>query len=1353
MKKFLIALLTAVAGFSLALAVGCSCKPDEPEPAITYTVEFKAAEGITYYGELLGSEPVSQTTVTVNSDSVISFGVNYSEEYDLEVKAGAVVLTENNGNFSFTVKSDTVITVTSRPHSMSGSGASNDPFIITRAYDLRYVADRVAERVPNYVYGYYSLANDIDVNGGELKVIGDGSVVNGGASTFVGFFEGNGHTISNFVINGNSAQVGLFGYLTVTGNNDNSGIVRNLNLDNFTVNANIPRDSGAAFVGSFIGVGVATNLIACNATNGSINVYSTTGSTVFAGGAAGSLQSYTIQNGSTASYLYAAVDYVTTSVDIEVRSGTLYAAGGVVGYLYADSPRATSSVVNCYSEGDVNGAQRSGGVVAILSDYTSIANCYSTSVIYGYADSISTDPVYGAFAGGIVGYAFNDTVIADSFFYGSVDADVGNQAAKTVDPICAGKDPADYVTEELVIFNCYSGDQVTLSDEFFQTLGWKACDWVLTAGNLPVINQTAVESDKFYITYNFGNEKIALINGNLVSTYRYELEVDQSYYSPFCYYVDNDLMDDSFFSVAENTSYGLYFDKELTKKIPDSYIPTRALTFYVGFEDYSEVSGTYYMVTGNGQVATLTLHHTGYYEFTCGVPYPVSVGGGAYPSMLYTYDGEKIIFREGLFARLSSVTDASAPWFNYEPYDFCATLDNGTLTIVGGSAIINGAEVVFFTEDAPLAAVKTEPVSTHDAFYGVWEKSATITKKYTFNDDGTWSYSYGANNLSGTYTVNESGVAVLTLNGESYASAKINVGLLEVTLDGNSSAETFVYENSRLGTWYDPDTETTIYLDGYGNDYAGAAICYLNGVGYQLFYVVDGYFDNNGRTAITLLSTYSLFGYLYLDSDDTLVGSLFDTDSVSLRDGYKFYLIDEYDGEWVGEDGDDFIILDFNGYGLYNVEAGENNAEVKGYLTVNGERVAYSCTRTDGLAGTFIYNNIEYSFVYDDVNNIVTVSGANGNVNYQRKDEWAEYTLVDAEGNTYSFNGGGNLEIGGVLTITSASGQTVGTLGYKSNGNGIIDKLDTNGNNPDVSLTLTENGAKVGSIKIKSYKFAFEYTGTNTAIKALNGGRLTLDNPFTGLWVVGGNWDNFEVGTIDLSMRTSGKFMDMDTTTYTYDMTSNIITFSYLSPSSETMSSPYTFYLLYLSEGNIAISTYATISSDAYYCTHPDDLYGPWVNTVTSVTFNFDGNSSSRYIVGIARDTANMVDYAYTIRFGRYFIWRPAEEGEKEVYHEIVFGSLNQTGENVYSQGRKTIIWQDFDDSTPVVTATDKDGKVYEIYLDGSIKAGNADATYLIDVLGSTKTVIRIDYGNGVYEMVEIDYTDADNVIATVIGD
>ena len=129
----------------------------------------------------------------------------------------------------------------------------------------------------------------------------------------------------------------------------------------------------------------------------------------------------------------------------------------------------------------------------------------------------------------------------------------------------------------------------------------------------------------------------------------------------------------------------------------------------------------------------------------------------------------------------------------------------------------------------------------------------------------------------------------------------------------------------------------------------------------------------------------------------------------------------------------------------------------------------------------------------------------------------------------------------------------------------------------------------------------------------------------------------------------------------------------------------------------------------------------------------------------------NIVDYAYTFRFGKYFIWQPAGEGEKETYFEIVDGELNQTGENVYVQGKKVIVWNEFDDSTPVVSATGKDGTVYKIYLDGRVKVGDVDAEYLIDILGDGKTVIRIDYGNELYQMVEIDYTDADNVLAAVI--
>lgn len=1351
MKKFLIAILSLTACLCLGLAAGCSGCDPEPDPKPEeYTFEITSDENTEYFGEFFTE---GKSVYTVEADTVISFGVNVTEGYDLSVSANGASLTPADGLYTVTVKSNTKVVITGSVHVMGGSGTSENPYLVTSAYDLKVISERVNAGVPSYVYGYYVLENDIDVGGGELGIIGDGRVLESGSlATFVGFFNGQGHTISNFKINSKDVSyVGLFGNFSATGEADNSGIIQNLNLDSFEIEAVIPQPDNddntvdAAFVGSFYGSGVATNLVACSATNGSIFVTVPSGVSCFVGGAIGLQQSYAMVGNGAADYIYSATDYVKTSVDIDVApGGPLYVAGGVVGYLFSADENAAASVVNCYSEGSILGAMRSGGIVGLLGNYSSVANCYSISEINGYADSFSNEQEAGAYAGGIVGYAAYGSVISGCFFDGEVDASVGNpNTQKLVDGICAGKEEASLFFNEVVIHNCYSGESVTLDAAFFNALGWPDCDWVKTAGKHPVINYEAYESNKFNLTLSFGSKTVA---GFGVSR-SFELSVGDNYYTPLSYYVGAGIVVDNFMSSDGYTSYGLFFDSNLTQKVPAGYIPTGDKTLYVGFKNYEEVAGNYYIAVGDN-TARLTLNTNGTYTFVCGVSFPVSVDGVTYPLMTYTYDGETIHFKNGLFARLSSVTDSAAPQLNYEPYDFIGAVNGGTLSVYNGLEEGSG---VYFTRENPLTALKTAPVEAHTAFYGAWEKSATINKKFNFNDE-SWTYTFRNINLSGSYSVNN-GVATLSLqSGETYATAKIEDGLLYVTLNGSESEELFCYENSFYGVWHDPNMGATLYLDGYGTDLAGAAICYIGESGYELYYVVDGYFDSlTGHRTVTVLSGYSLFGYLYLDSDNTIVGSLFDVNTTALRGGYKFYLVDDYEGEWVGEDGNDFIILDFNGYGIYDVAASTNpvRAEVKGYLTVNGERVPYTVDAENGLVGTFTYNNVEYSFEIDDEAGVISVKGAN-TVVYERKDEWADFELIDSDKNIYSFNGGGKLSIGGVLTITSANGTKTGELVYKTDGEGIIEKLDkSSGNNTYVKLNLFENGNPAGTITIQNYKFVFGYTGSTAAFVALKDRRLNLHTPFTGLWAISGGDSIIKIGDIDLSLRTTGTFDkgSEGQQNFYYNIENNSIVFYYLPPDSEDYS-PFTFYFSHLQEDDFIL----TGAGNNLYCTASDELRGTWVNTESRNQIAFDGLADSKFTPGIALDLTNHVTYTYTRRFGKIFAEEYSSEGKVVKLYEIEFVRPNSTGENIYGKGAERIRFTEIDENDPVLTATASNGTKYVVYLNGTVKVGTKEGSWLIaDVKGSV-TTIEITYKDNSTETVEIDVSNTESITATVVG-
>ena len=202
--------------------------------------------------------------------------------------------------------------------------------------------------------GKYALVCDIDLGGAEWTPIG----TNG--DPFTGEFDGNGYTVSNFKITTGRAYVGLFGY--------NKGVIKNLGVENFTVNVSY---SGDVYAGGLVGrnSGDITNSYA----TGNVSATSTsTSSAAYAGGLAGS-NSGDITN-----------SYATGNVRATATSSRSAAyAGGLVGEKYG------GSITNSYATGDVSATYTyysssaptfayAGGLVG-YKDGGSITNCYRYS--------------------------------------------------------------------------------------------------------------------------------------------------------------------------------------------------------------------------------------------------------------------------------------------------------------------------------------------------------------------------------------------------------------------------------------------------------------------------------------------------------------------------------------------------------------------------------------------------------------------------------------------------------------------------------------------------------------------------------------------------------------------------------------------------------------------------------------------------------------------------------------------------------------------------------------------------------------------------------------------------------------
>ncbi|MCL2578735.1 MAG: hypothetical protein FWE32_01760 [Oscillospiraceae bacterium] len=107
------------------------------------------------------------------------------------------------------------------PRDSAKSEYENIPQVksIHTAQELIAFAEKVNAGDPEAVGGYIRLEDDIDLSGMAWKSIG-----NDPSKAFKGLFDGNGHTVSNFVVNvSDSIARGLFGHL--------KGEVYNLNVD------------------------------------------------------------------------------------------------------------------------------------------------------------------------------------------------------------------------------------------------------------------------------------------------------------------------------------------------------------------------------------------------------------------------------------------------------------------------------------------------------------------------------------------------------------------------------------------------------------------------------------------------------------------------------------------------------------------------------------------------------------------------------------------------------------------------------------------------------------------------------------------------------------------------------------------------------------------------------------------------------------------------------------------------------------------------------------------------------------------------------------------------------------------
>ena len=274
---------------------------------------------------------------------------------------------------------------------------------ILKASDLPGLADLVTGSGlfgGNSYSGYtVTLAADFDMGGNTFAGLGTGTRLAsvGTGKSFAGTFDGQGHTISNIVINGSNSGSSATGFIpNLSGSNAS---LTNVNFENVTINATANEQAG--IVGLLSGGATVSNV---TVKSGSIS----------ANGGAGGIVGRVLGNGSISD----CNNYATITINGDASGG------GIAGAAYYTSKANAVTISGCNNYGTIivegTKTQTIGGIVGTSG--ADVIDCHN----YGQVgNNLTNGP-----AGGIVGYQNSCGTIKDCTNEGTVMA--ASQAAGIV---------------------------------------------------------------------------------------------------------------------------------------------------------------------------------------------------------------------------------------------------------------------------------------------------------------------------------------------------------------------------------------------------------------------------------------------------------------------------------------------------------------------------------------------------------------------------------------------------------------------------------------------------------------------------------------------------------------------------------------------------------------------------------------------------------------------------------------------------------------------------------------------------------------------------------------------------------
>lgn len=437
---------------------------------------------------------------------------------------------------------------------------------------------------------------------------------------------------------------------------------------------------------------------------------------------------------------------------------------------------------------------------------------------------------------------------------------------------------------------------------------------------------------------------------------------------------------------------------------------------------------------------------------------------------------------------------------------FSYTLNGGALTATNNvTATLSGGKVV---------SVNGTAVNKLDKFAGTWETSAGSHKQYTFDGKGNWSYEYfgydsngdkvtvSGSTASGTYT--HVGESITFNHGGTNYTVSFNADGMLVFGDG-TYATTYYKNDSFKGRWkfFNPKSLESIELvleginkDGYGYatavyDSAEYRLTYEATVSdnstYLVFFDADNIFANlrfspaDGTLSGEIYSHN--FGFIY--NDDALK-ALYPEESYPVKNypeledpAITFCLYDEFGGVWISEHAG-LELVQFNGFGAYDLKGNLLHTAVKGVITVNGITAGSYTLDNHTLTGSFTYLGVKYEISYNDKTGKIDITDTDLNSSFtlEERDGWHNLQLIDGDKNVYNFDGRGNLSAGGKMTVVSSSSSTDYT--YKVNGSGVTISGPANG-------SITDGGDGFWRLSLNGTK------------------SLSVNNGFEGEWLIGDN--------------------------------------------------------------------------------------------------------------------------------------------------------------------------------------------------------------------------------------------------------